>query len=198
MAPKVRHPAPDFVCRAVVNKEFKTICLKDYKGKYVVLFFWPFDFTLVCPTEIIAFSERVEEFRAIGCEVIGASADSVFSHLAWINTPRKEGGIGDMKIPLISDFNKDLSKAYDVLVESGDEIGATLRGLFIIDGEGILRQSTINDLPVGRNVDETLRLVEAFKFTDEHGEVCPAGWKKGARSINPKKSSDYFEAVNSQ
>ncbi|KAL0584076.1 hypothetical protein ABG067_006066 [Albugo candida] len=198
MAPKVRHPAPDFTCRAVVNKEFKTISLEEYKGKYVVLFFWPFDFTLVCPTEIIAFSDRVEEFRSIGCEVIGASADSVFSHLAWINTPRKKGGIGEMKIPLISDFNKELSKAYDVLVEGGDETGATLRGLFIIDDKGILRQSTINDLPVGRNVDETLRLVQAFQYTDEHGEVCPAGWKKGARTIKPNASSEYFEAVNSQ
>ncbi|EGZ22984.1 hypothetical protein PHYSODRAFT_284684 [Phytophthora sojae] len=198
MAPKIRHAAPAFTADAVVDGEFKTVSLSDYKGKYVVLFFYPMDFTFVCPTEIIAFSEKAAEFRKLGCEVLGCSVDSKFSHLAWINTPRKKGGLGELDIPLIADFNKEISKAYDVLIDVGEETGATFRGLFIIDGEGKLRQSTINDCPVGRNVDEVLRLVEAFQFTDEHGEVCPAGWKKGKKTIKPtvEESKEYFEAAN--
>ncbi|TMW61843.1 hypothetical protein Poli38472_010906 [Pythium oligandrum] len=200
MAPKIRFPAPDFTAEAVVDGEFKTVSLKDYRGKYVVLFFYPLDFTFVCPTEIIAFSDKAEAFRAIGCEVIGASCDSKFSHLAWINTPRKKGGLGEMQIPLIADYNKELAKAYDVLVEGENDgdAGAAFRGVFIIDPKGILRQITVNDLPVGRNVDEILRLVEAFQFTDEHGEVCPANWKKGKATMkaDPKGSLEYFESAN--
>ncbi|KAF1314619.1 Peroxiredoxin-2, partial [Globisporangium splendens] len=198
MAPKIRRPAPAFTADAVVNGEFKKVSLSDYKGKYVVLFFYPLDFTFVCPTEIIAFSEKAEEFRKIGCEVLGCSTDSKFSHLAWINTPRKKGGLGEMDIPLIADYNKDIARAYDVLVEDGDEVGASFRGAFIIDGNGILRQITVNDLPVGRNVDEMLRLVEAFQYTDEHGEVCPAGWKKGKATMKAdvKGSLEYFESAN--
>ncbi|KAG3043107.1 hypothetical protein PI125_g27325, partial [Phytophthora idaei] len=175
--------------------EFKTVSLSDYKGKYVVLFFYPMDFTFVCPTEIIAFSEKAAEFRKLGCEVLGCGVDSKFSHLAWINTPRKKGGLGELDIPLLADFNKEISTAYDVLIDVGEETGATFRGLFIIDGEGKLRQSTINDCPVGRNVDEILRLMEAFQFTDEHGEVCPAGWKKGKKTIKPTvdASKEYFD-----
>uniref|UniRef100_A0AAV1TLK7 thioredoxin-dependent peroxiredoxin n=1 Tax=Peronospora matthiolae TaxID=2874970 RepID=A0AAV1TLK7_9STRA len=198
MVLKIRHDAPGFTAEAVVDGEFKTVSLSDYKGKYVVLFFYPLDFTFVCPTEIIAFSEKAAEFRKLGCEVLGCSVDSKFSHLAWINTPRKQGGLGELCIPLIADFNKEIATAYDVLIDAGDDIGATFRGLFIIDGEGKLRQSTVNDCPVGRNVDEILRLVEAFQYTDEHGEVCPANWKKGSKTIKPSvaESKEYFEAAH--
>eukprot|EP00096_Caligus_rogercresseyi_P014392 TRINITY_DN68_c0_g2_i1.p1 TRINITY_DN68_c0_g2~~TRINITY_DN68_c0_g2_i1.p1 ORF type:complete len:217 (+),score=80.09 TRINITY_DN68_c0_g2_i1:48-653(+) len=176
--------APQFKTMAVVNSAFKEVSLKDYVGKYVVLFFYPLDFTFVCPTEIIAFGDRAEEFRAIGCEVLACSTDSHFSHLHWVNTPRKEGGLGDMGIPLLADKTMEISKAYGVLKESE---GIAFRGLFIIDGQQKLRQITINDLPVGRCVDETLRLVQAFQFTDKHGEVCPAGWKPGKKTMKPNK-----------
>lgn len=193
--PKLTEPAPEFCGLAVVNGEFKTISLNDYKGKYVVLFFYPLDFTFVCPTEIIAFSDRAAEFQAINTEVIACSTDSQFSHLAWINTPRKDGGLGQMNIPLLSDKSMKIAKAYGVLKE---EAGVTFRGLFIIDTNGKLRQITVNDLPVGRSVDETLRLVQAFQYTDKHGEVCPAGWKPGADTIkpNPKDSKAYFSKNN--
>jgi len=184
-------PAPDFKAAAVVDGEFKEVSLSDYKGKYVVLFFYPLDFTFVCPTEIIAFSDRSDEFRKIGCEILAASTDSQFSHYAWINTPRKQGGLGEMKIPLIADTTHSISKDYGVLKE---DQGIAFRGLFIIDVKGVLRQVTINDLPVGRDVDETLRLVQAFQYTDNHGEVCPAGWKPGKDTIKPglKESKEYF------
>ncbi|KAM8973770.1 peroxiredoxin-2 [Pelodytes ibericus] len=188
-------PAPDFQATAVVNGEFKEIKLSDYRGKYLVLFFYPLDFTFVCPTEITAFSDRVDEFRKINCEVIAASVDSHFSHLAWTNVPRKEGGLGSMNIPLLSDLKSTIARDYGVLKE---EDGVSFRGLFIIDNKGILRQITINDLPVGRSVDETLRLVQAFQFTDSHGEVCPAGWKPGSSTIKPnvKDSKEYFSKVH--
>ncbi|XP_032221333.1 peroxiredoxin-1 isoform X1 [Nematostella vectensis] len=188
----IQKPAPAFSGTAV-NKhgEFIDLKLSDYKGKYVVLFFYPLDFTFVCPTEIIAFSDRVDEFKAINCEVIACSVDSEYSHLAWTNVPRKKGGIGNINIPILSDLTKQISKDYGVLLE---DQGVALRGLFIIDDKGILRQITINDLPVGRSVDETLRLIQAFQFTDKHGEVCPAGWRPGADTIipEPQKSSSYF------
>lgn len=185
-------PAPDFRGTAVVNGDFKEISIGDYRGKYLVLFFYPLDFTFVCPTEIIAFSDRVEEFRSTNCEVVGCSTDSHFSHLAWINTPRKQGGLGNMNIPLLADKNCDIAQRYGVY--KADE-GIAFRGLFIIDDKGNLRQITMNDLPVGRSVDETLRLVQAFQFTDKHGEVCPAGWKPGADTMkpNPKESKSYFQ-----
>jgi len=184
--------APDFTTKAVVNGEFQDVKLSDYKGKYVVLFFYPLDFTFVCPTEIIAFSDRSDEFRKIGCELLACSTDSHFSHLAWVNTPRKSGGLGTMKIPLLADTNHHIASDYGVLVENE---GIAYRGLFIIDGKGITRQITINDLPVGRDVDETLRLVQAFQFTDQHGEVCPAGWRPGKDTIKPgvSESKSYFE-----
>jgi len=189
---RLTKPAPEFKGQAVVDGEFQDISLSNYKGKYLVLFFYPLDFTFVCPTEIIAFSDRVEEFRSINCEVVACSTDSVFSHLAWVNTPRKQGGLGNMKIPLLADKTMEISRAYGVLKE--DE-GIPFRGLFIIDDKGNLRQITMNDLPVGRSVDETLRLVQAFQFTDKHGEVCPAGWKPGADTIRPnvKESQKYFQ-----
>jgi len=168
VVPAITKPAPQFSGIAVVGGQFKQVALSDYKGKYVVFFFYPLDFTFVCPTEIIAFSERAEEFRKIGCEVIGCSTDSHFSHLAWINTPRKQGGLGQMNIPLLADKNCEISKAYGVYKPDD---GVTFRGLFIIDGNQNLRQVTVNDLPVGRDVDEVLRLVQAFQYTDVHGEV---------------------------
>merc|ERR1712223_1844240 len=146
----------------------------DFKGKYLVFFFYPQDFTFVCPTEILAFSERVEEFRAIDCEVLAVSTDSQNCHRAWINTPCTDGGLGEIDIPLLADPTHEISKAYQVYKE---DAGVAFRGLFIIDGKGILRQITINDLPVGRDVDETLRLIQAYKFTDEYGEMCPANWR---------------------
>ncbi|XP_029049979.1 thioredoxin peroxidase 3 [Osmia lignaria lignaria] len=194
--PQVQKPAPDFSGTAVVNGDFKEIKLSDYKGKYVVLFFYPLDFTFVCPTELIAFSEKISEFKALNTQVIGVSTDSHFSHLAWINTSRKQGGLGgDLGYPLLSDFNKEISARYNVLIQ---DAGISLRGLFIIDKEGILKQLSVNDLPVGRSVDETLRLIKAFQFVEKHGEVCPANWQPDSKTIkpNPKDSKEYFESVN--
>ncbi|CAD5118891.1 DgyrCDS7565 [Dimorphilus gyrociliatus] len=192
---QIQKPAPAWEGTAVVNGEFKELKLSDYKGKYLVFFFYPLDFTFVCPTEIIAFSDRADEFRKIGAEVVGVSIDSQFTHLAWINTPRNQGGLGPMNIPLLSDLTHKISKDYGVYLE---DAGHTLRGLFIVDNKGILRQITMNDLPVGRSVDETLRLVQAFQYTDQHGEVCPVGWKPGSDTIipNPQEKLKYFEKVN--
>lgn len=188
----ISRPAPQFEATAVVDGAFKKIKLSDYRGKYLVFFFYPLDFTFVCPTEILAFSDRVKEFKKLNAEVIAASIDSHFTHLAWINTPRKEGGLGKINIPLVSDITHSIAKDYGVYL---DDLGHTLRGLFIIDDRGILRQITMNDLPVGRSVDETLRLVQAFQYTDKHGEVCPAGWKPGQDTIvpNPEEKIKYFE-----
>ncbi|CAO1364840.1 unnamed protein product [Diamesa serratosioi] len=195
MTPQIQKPAPKFQGTAVINGSFKDIKLEDYAGKYLVIFFYPLDFTFVCPTEIIAFSDRVEEFRKIGCEVVAVSTDSHFTHLAWVNTPRKEGGLGNINLPLLADKSMVMSRAYGVLQE---ESGVSFRGLFIIDGKQNLRQVTVNDLPVGRSVDETLRLVQAFQFTDEHGEVCPANWKPGQKTMvaDTDRSKDYFKSVN--
>lgn len=195
MAPALEKPAPAFEGQAVVSGQFKNIKLSDYKGKYVVLFFYPLDFTFVCPTEIIAFSDRAEEFKKINTQVIACSTDSHFSHLAWTNIPRNKGGLGDMAIPILSDKSMSIARAYGVLNE---ETGIPYRGLFIIDDKQNLRQITINDLPVGRSVDETLRLVQAFQFVAEHGEVCPAGWKPGSKTMkaDPSGSQEYFKTVN--
>jgi len=192
---EIGKPAPDFKGTAVVNGEFKEVSLSDYKGKYLVLFFYPLDFTFVCPTEIISFSDRAEEFRTLGCELVAVSTDSEFSHLAWVNTPRKQGGLGKMNIPLLADRTHDISRRYGVL--KADE-GIAFRGLFLIDVNGTLRQITVNDLPVGRSVDETLRLLQAFQFTDKHGEVCPANWKPGKKTMkaDTHQSKEYFEATN--
>ncbi|KAI4484135.1 PREDICTED: peroxiredoxin 1-like [Polistes canadensis] len=190
--PALQKPAPQFSTTAVVNGQFKNVSLSDYKGQYVVLFFYPLDFTFVCPTEIIAFSDRAEEFKAVNCQVIGASTDSHYTHLAWINTPRKDGGIGEMNIPLLADKSCKIARDYGVLDE---ETGIPFRGLFIIDDKQNLRQITVNDLPVGRSVDETLRLVQAFQYTDKYGEVCPAGWKPGKKTMKPDvvASKEYFK-----
>lgn len=193
---KIGSTAPDFQTTAVVNGDFVDgFNLSQFKGKYVVLFFYPLDFTFVCPTEIIAFSDRAKEFRDIGCEVMACSTDSHFSHLAWTEVPRKKGGIGSMDIPLLADTNHSIGKKYGVMVP---EAGITYRGLFIIDKEQNVRQITVNDLPVGRSVDETLRLVKAFQFVDEHGEVCPAGWTPGKDTIKPDVggSKAFFDKNN--
>ncbi|GBM30518.1 Thioredoxin-dependent peroxide reductase, mitochondrial, partial [Araneus ventricosus] len=193
-AAEVSKPAPDFKATAVVNGSFKDISLQDFKGKYLVLFFYPLDFTFVCPTEIIAFSEKAKEFRALNTEVVAVSVDSHFSHLAWINTPRKKGGLGSMDIPLLADLSKKISKDYGVLLDAG----IALRGLFIIDPKQVVRQITVNDLPIGRSVDETLRLVKALQFHEKHGEVCPANWKPDSPTIkpDPEKAMEYFEKNN--
>ncbi|KAJ8709651.1 hypothetical protein PYW08_009655 [Mythimna loreyi] len=194
--PKVQQPAPNFEATAVVNGEFNKLKLSDYHGKYVILMFYPLDFTFVCPTELIAFSDRAKDFASIDCQIIGVSTDSEFSHLAWTNTPRKDGGLGKIEIPLLADYQKKISQDYNVLLDAG----FALRGLFIIDRNGILRHMSVNDLPVGRSVDETLRLVKAFQFADKHGEVCPANWNPdtNANTIkpSPRESKEYFRKAN--
>jgi len=173
----VQNAAPDFTAQAVMpDGSFKELKLSDYRGKHVVLFFYPLDFTFVCPTEIIALSDRIKEFETRNTAVIGVSVDSHFSHLAWRNTPRKKGGIGEIQYPLVADLDKSICKKYGVLIEKP---GIALRGLFILDKDGKLRHITVNDLPLGRNVDEVLRVVDAIQFNEKHGEVCPANWKKG-------------------
>jgi len=191
----IQQKAPAFSVSALQpNKEFKDISLSDYLGKWVVFFWYPLDFTFVCPTEIIAFGDRQPEFTAINTQVIAASCDSLFTHLAWVNTPRSQGGLGDMKIPIVADFNKIVANQYGVLLPDG----IPLRALFIIDPVGNLRQITCNDLPVGRNVDEIIRLVKAFQFVEEHGEVCPANWQPGDLTMkaDPNDSKEYFQAAN--
>jgi peroxiredoxin (alkyl hydroperoxide reductase subunit C) len=193
MSVLVTQPAPDFKAQAVMpDGSFAEVSLSDFKGKYVLLFFYPLDFTFVCPTEIIAFSEKIAEFEKLGVQVLGVSIDSHFTHLAWRNTPRAQGGIGDIKYPLIADLDKEIGKAYDVLLPGG----ICLRGLFLIDKEGVVRHELVNDLPLGRSVDEALRLVSALQFVEEHGEVCPANWQEGARTIKPtpSDSQDFFNA----
>lgn len=193
MSVLVTKPAPEFKAQAVMEDgSFKEISLGDYKGKYVVLFFYPLDFTFVCPTEIIAFSDRASEFAGLGVQVIGVSVDSHFSHLAWRNTPRDQGGLGNIQYPLVADLSKQIASDYDVL------IGGTvaLRGLFLIDKEGVVRHQVVNDLPLGRNVDEALRMVQALQYFEKHGEVCPANWHEGARTIKPTvdASKEFFAA----
>merc|ERR1739836_291198 len=188
----ISKPAPFWEGTAVIKGSMKEIKLTDYRGKYLVFFFYPLDFTFVCPTEILAFNDRLEEFRALNTEVVACSVDSHFTHLAWTQVPRKEGGLGHTNVPLLSDLTHKISKDYGVFLEDN---GHTLRGLFLIDDKGTLRQITMNDLPVGRSVDETLRLIQAFQYTDKHGEVCPAGWKPGQATIipDPEDKLNYFK-----
>jgi alkyl hydroperoxide reductase subunit AhpC len=182
----VRKDAPEFKGTAwTPENSFKSIKLSDYKGKWVVLFFYPLDFTFVCPTEICNFSDACDRFKQINCEVIGCSIDSHFSHKEWANKPRKEGGLAPCKLTLLSDMSHDISKDYGVWIDSGNDKGVAFRGTFIIDANGVLRHSSINDLPVGRNIDEVFRLVEAFQFAEKYGEVCPAKWKPGKATITP-------------
>ncbi len=193
---RVGMPAPDFTATAVYDQEFKTIKLSDYRGKYVVLFFYPLDFTFVCPTEIIAFSDRYPEFKTINTELLGVSVDSEFSHLAWIQTERKLGGIGDINYPLISDIKKTISADYNVL---DPDAGIALRGLFIIDKDGIIQHSTVNNLAVGRSVEETLRTLKAFQYVQSHAEeVCPVDWHEGDKTMipDPIKSKEFFSTIS--
>lgn len=191
---RVGQSAPDFKAMAVIDRQFKEVSLADYRGQYVVLFFWPLDFTFVCPTEIVAFSDRMSDFADRKTALLGVSVDSQFSHLAWQDVPRAKGGLGDIKYPMIADLTKEISWSYGVLME---DKGIALRGLFLIDKEGVIRHMLINDLPLGRNVDEALRMVDALTFFEENGEVCPANWKPGGKTIKPdvEKSKEYFSSV---
>lgn len=189
----VAKKAPSWSGKAVVGGEIKDLSSAEYEGKFQVLLFYPLDFTFVCPTELCAFSDRAKEFNSIGAEIIGVSVDSEYSHLAWANTPRDKGGLAPLNIPLLSDIKKEMARAYGVLHDGS----VALRGLFIIDGKGVIRHSTINDLPIGRHVDEALRVLHAIQFTDQHGEVCPANWKPGAKTMkaDPQKSLEYFASA---
>ena len=178
--------APDFKVKAVINggSIVDSYSLSALKGKYVVFFFYPLDFTFVCPTELHAFQEKLAEFEERNVQVVGCSVDSWYSHAAWLNTPKAKGGIQGVTYPLVSDFNKTISQAYGVLKE---DLGVAYRGLFLIDKEGVVRHEVINDLPLGRNVDETLRMVDALQYVEKHGEVCPANWTKGEAALSPNK-----------
>ncbi|KAI9481593.1 MAG: putative cytosolic thioredoxin peroxidase [Benjaminiella poitrasii] len=193
MVAQVQKAAPEFSAPGIIDGQLvDNISLSDYKGKYVVLLWYPMDFTFVCPTEIIAFNDAIDEFRSLDCEVIAASCDSEWVHYAWVNTDRRQGGLGpETRLPMISDKTRKIAKEYGVYIE---DMGISLRGLFIIDRNGVVRQITVNDLPVGRSVTETIRLVEAFQFTDKYGEVCPANWQKGSKTIIPdkEKAKAYF------
>ena len=185
-------PAPNFKGQAVFpSTEFLDVSLEQFKGKWLVLFTYPLDFTFVCPTEIIKFSEHYKDFKKIGCEVLGMSTDSCFSHLAWINTPRKEGGLGGIEYPIIGDLGGVISKQFGFYLEDAHH---DLRGTAIIDPDGIVRHIGMNHPDVGRNIEEVLRLVKGYQFAREHGEVCPAQWQEGGDTIKPdvKKSKEYF------
>lgn len=175
--------APDFTATAVLaDNSFKEdFTLSDLRGKYVVLFFYPLNFTFVCPSEILAFNKAVDEFEKNNCQLVGISVDSHFSHLAWKNTPVNKGGIGNINYPLVSDLDKSISKNYGVLLDEG----VALRGLFLLDREGIIRHMVVNDLPLGRSVNEALRLLHALQFTEKYGDVCPANWQQGEEAMKP-------------
>ena len=191
MSSLVTHEAPDFKAQAVLpDNSFAELELSSFRGKYVVLFFYPLDFTFVCPSEIIAFDKQLEQFKEKNAEVIGVSIDSHFSHFAWKNTPVDQGGIGQIRYPLVADLNKQIARDYGVLINDS----VALRGLFLIDKEGVVRHSVINDLPLGRNVDEALRMLDALQFTEKHGEVCPANWREGDEAMKPTADgvADYL------
>ena len=192
MAVLVGKPAPDFTATAVYgNNEIKPLSLSQFKGKPVVLFFYPLDFTFVCQSELIAFDHRLEEFKQRGVEVVGVSIDSQYTHLAWKNTPVKSGGIGQVGYPLVADLKHEICRAYDVELEAA---GVALRGSFLIDKNGIVMHQVVNMLPLGRNIDEMLRMVDALQFFEEHGEVCPAGWQRGkpGMTATPDGVADYL------
>ncbi|HRD56177.1 MAG TPA: peroxiredoxin [Parachlamydiaceae bacterium] len=183
--------APDFQAKAVIEKSICDFSLRSLKGQYTVLFFYPLDFTFVCPTELHAFQEKLEEFEKRGTQVVGCSVDSAYSHLAWLNTPKQKGGIEGIDYPLVADLNKTIAKQYGVL---DSDAGIAYRGLFLIDKQGIVRHQSINDLPLGRSVDEVLRLLDALIFVQTHGEVCPANWSAGKKSMKPDSAGleQYF------
>ncbi len=184
--------APAFTADAVLGQQFKQISLEQYKGRWVVLFFYPLDFTFVCPTEITAFSDHLDQFEKLNATVLGVSVDSKFSHLAWINTSRVQGGLGEIRFPLLSDLKKEISQSYGVLLDAG----VALRGLFIIDPEGKVAYEVVHDLNVGRSVDETIRVLEAIQTARETGETCPANWKPGQKTL--KASSEDIKKWMSQ
>jgi len=192
---EILKPAPAFNVEALLpNGEFGNVTLEQFKGKYLVVFFYPLDFTFVCPTEILAFNDRAEEFRALNCEVVGVSTDSKFAHHAWVALDRKKGGIGPkLNIPLLADTTQKMTKDYGCYLS---DAGHALRGLYLIDGNGIVQHVTLNAPPVGRSVDEVLRLVKAFQFVEKHGEVCPAGWQPGKATIKPtpQQKGEFFAA----
>ena len=191
----VTREAPDFKAQAVMaNGSFEELSLSSYKGKYVLLFFYPLDFTFVCPSEILAFDKAREEFAKRNCELIGVSVDSHFTHLAWKNTPVQSGGIGNIGFPLVADLDKSISEDYGVLLPDG----ISLRGLFLVDKEGIVRHQLINDLPLGRSVEEAIRILDALQFTEKYGEVCPANWKPGEEAMKPTAEgvADYLSKHN--
>jgi alkyl hydroperoxide reductase subunit AhpC len=186
----VQKKAPAFKAEALIGEEFKTISSTDFKGKWLCLFFYPLDFTFVCPTEITAFDAAYKSFKEVGCEVVGSSVDSKFSHLAWAKTPRKEGGIGKLQFPLLADLTKKVGHDYGVLLEDG----VTLRGLFLINPEGVVQYQLVHDLGIGRNVEEVLRVLKALQETAKTGEVCPANWTPGKKTMKPDPtgSKEYF------
>nr|YP_009546501.1 thiol-specific antioxidant protein [Gelidium kathyanniae]AYO27849.1 thiol-specific antioxidant protein [Gelidium kathyanniae] len=191
---RVGQQAPDFCAVSVYDQEFKKICLSDYLGKYVILLFYPLDFTFVCPTEITAFSDAYESFQNTNTEILGISVDSEYSHLAWLQTDREAGGLGDLNYPLVSDLTKKISSSYNVLTEEGK----ALRGLFIIDKQGIIQHALVNNLDVGRNVNDALRILKAIDYVQNHpDEVCPANWQPGQPTIisTPQQSKDYFRTI---
>lgn len=179
----VTQEAPDFIAEAVMpDNTFGQIELSTLRGKYVVLFFYPLDFTFVCPSEILAFNKRIDEFKKRNCDVIGVSVDSKFTHLAWKNTPVENGGIGNIQYPLVQDLTKSIAQSYGILFNDA----VALRGLFLIDTKGIIRHAVINDLPLGRSVSEALRMVDALQFVETHGDqVCPADWQEGEAAMKP-------------
>ena len=188
----VTQEAPDFTAQAVLpDNSFAELTLSRFRGKYVVLFFYPLDFTFVCPSEILAFNKRVAEFKEKNCEVIGVSVDSRFTHLAWRNTAVENGGIGNIQYPLVEDLNKNIARSYGILLNDS----VALRGLFLIDTKGVVRHSVINDLPLGRSVGEALRMLDALQFVETHGgEVCPANWQEGAEAMKASTAgvADYL------
>jgi len=179
----VAKAAPDFTAAAVMDDDRiePEFTLSDYRGKYVILFFYPLDFTFVCPSEILAFDERLEDFRSRHAAVVGVSVDSPHTHLAWKRTPVEKGGIGPVRFPLVSDLNKSIARSYGVLLD--EEVA--LRGLFLIDREGVVRHALVNDLPLGRSVAEALRMLDALRFHEERGQVCPANWQEGKEGMSP-------------
>lgn len=186
MAVLVGKQAPEFKAKAVQeNKIIENFSLKTLRGKYVCFFFYPLDFTFVCPTELHAFQENMAEFEKRDCEVVACSVDSPFSHHAWLSTPRSKGGIEGIKYPIVSDINKTIARDYDVLVPGE---GIAYRGLFLIDKEGVVRHQIVNDLPLGRSIDEALRMIDALAFYEKNGEVCPANWSQGKKAMKPDQS----------
>nr|YP_009293815.1 thiol-specific antioxidant protein [Ahnfeltia plicata]AOM65503.1 thiol-specific antioxidant protein [Ahnfeltia plicata]UAT97193.1 thiol-specific antioxidant protein [Ahnfeltia plicata]UAT97398.1 thiol-specific antioxidant protein [Ahnfeltia plicata] len=191
---RVGEPAPDFTATAVYDQEFTTIQLSDYLGKYVILLFYPLDFTFVCPTEITAFSDAYDKLKTLNTEILGISVDSEYSHLAWLQTERDAGGLGDLQYPLVSDLTKDISRSYNVLTEKG----IASRGLFLIDKEGCIQYFLVNNLDFGRSVDETLRTLQAIQYVQSHpDEVCPANWQPGHATMapDPVRSKEYFSSI---